>query len=116
MSDLTRAPTKGGTLLRQWREAKNITQTAACAKIGVRCATWSEWESGHRSPGRDLAILVEDLTKGAVPHGAWAEEPEVVAAVERNIARIAESTPREGIGPGPEVAPAPHAPHAPRAA
>ena len=77
----------GPQLLKDWRAASGMTQTAAAEKLGVRPATWSEWESGARQPGRDLAILLEDMTGGAVPLESWSENAGVAEAMAQNVAR-----------------------------
>lgn len=83
----------GPQLLKDWRLAADITQTAAAEKLGVRPATWSEWESGARQPGRDHAVLLENLTEGAVPLESWSKEQGVVTAMAQNIARRRHDTP-----------------------
>ena len=71
----------GPTLLRAWRERAGHSQVAAARELGVRSATWNEWESGKREPGRDLAVRLEALTKGEVPVESWSQDPRVCEAM-----------------------------------
>lgn len=86
----------GPHLLKSWRTAAGITQTAAAEKLGVRPATWSEWESGQRGAGRDHAVMLENLTDGAVPLESWSKDAAVGEAMAQNIARRRHDTPVPG--------------------
>ena len=90
----------GPRLLKEWRTTAGFTQTVLAEKLGVRPATWSEWESGARAPGRDHAVLLEDATKGAVPLESWSKDPEVTEAMAQNVARRRIDTPLP-IAPDP---------------
>lgn len=65
---------QGGSLLAEWRSGVGKSQTECAAGVGVRQATWSEWESGAKNPQIKYAIRIERMTGGAVPVTCW--EPE----------------------------------------
>ena len=59
-------------LLRAWREAKGLTQTAAAELIGVSQPSYSDYENGKKFPRIENAIKIAGTTDGAVPVAAWA--------------------------------------------
>lgn len=77
----------GAGLLRAWRVRKGWMQAAAAKAFGVSQPSWSCWESGKVPPARDLAILLEDFTDGAVPIEAWSADPAVAAAMHSIVLR-----------------------------
>jgi len=73
---------RGAELLQSWRSNAGFSQVKAAALLGVRQASWSEWERGlSRTPGRDLAILLEVLTGGAVQIESWSHDRAVANAM-----------------------------------
>lgn len=89
-------------LLRAWRKEADLSQGQAAEKLGVRQARWSELESGEHSPGRELAIRIEQLTGGAVPIEAWSDDPTIHDAmrsiVERRAAAHTANDFRKAVG------------------
>lgn len=85
MADTDTRP--GWQRLRDWRKAQEISQHDAAERLGVRQATWCEWESADvkRGPNRDMAIRIEALTEGAVPIESWSQDPRVAEDMERVI-------------------------------
>jgi DNA-binding XRE family transcriptional regulator len=69
---------KGSQLLRTWRAAKGLTQTAAAALVPASAAAWCEWETGA-IPKLKVAFRIEEITDGAVPVSAWNETEERAA-------------------------------------
>lgn len=62
-----------GELLLAWRKRRKLTQEKAADLVGVRQATWSEYEHGKKIPRTRLALKIAKLTRGAVPVTAWAD-------------------------------------------
>lgn len=60
------------SLLRAWREQKNLTQEDVAKLVGVDQATWSNWENNKRRPGLDSALEIEKLT--GIPANAWVKK------------------------------------------
>lgn len=60
-------------LMTKWRETRGVTQTAAATMVGVRQATWSDWENGKKRPHIPQALKIAEVTLGDVPVEAWAE-------------------------------------------
>lgn len=70
--------TDGPAALSAWRKAAEKSQTECAEAVGVRQATWSEWEAGHRSPRIKHALAIAKMSGGKVPITVWAEpEPEI---------------------------------------
>lgn len=64
-------------LLKEWRQGAGKTQGEVAGALPVRQATWSEYESGRKTPRTTVALKIAELTDGAVPVTAWGEfEPE----------------------------------------
>lgn len=64
-------------LMQEWRKNAGKTQGEAADAISVRQPTWSEYESGRKTPRTTTALKIAELTEGAVPVTAWGEfEPE----------------------------------------
>jgi HTH-type transcriptional regulator/antitoxin HipB len=59
MSQTARSPRQIGSILRQRREAKSLTQSALAGLAGLRQATISDVESGRE--GSKLSTLLEIL-------------------------------------------------------
>lgn len=58
-------------LLRVWRKRSGRTQGQAAALLPVRQATWSEYETGRKTPRTTGALKLADITGDAVPIGQW---------------------------------------------
>lgn len=54
-----------------WLEASGLTQNALAEKIGVGQPYVSRLVSGARSPGRAVALAIQELSKGRVPASSW---------------------------------------------
>lgn len=63
-------------LLRVWRKRTGRTQGQAASELAtpVRQATWSEYESGRKTPRTTTALDMVTLTDGAVPIEQWGVE------------------------------------------
>lgn len=90
--EMVKSVKPGWKLLRAWREGRGLSQNKAGSLIGVRQATWCEWEredtaGANRGPGRDIAVRLEALTDGAVPVESWSQSAEVAEAM-RKIAKL----------------------------
>lgn len=87
----TTAPTGGtsATLrphrLRAWRlrQTPLLTLVGAGVRVGVKHSTWSEWESGSRTPSLEKALAIEDVTGGAVRIEDWGFSGDVRALMKR---------------------------------
>lgn len=58
-------------LLKNWREAENLTQGEAAKLLGVSQPSWSDYEQGNKIPRTVLAVRIATITKGAVPVESW---------------------------------------------
>jgi transcriptional regulator with XRE-family HTH domain len=61
------------TLLRQWREGRGLSQHDAGLLVNVHQNSWSDWESGKKTPRTEAALRLHVLTEGACPVDAWAD-------------------------------------------
>jgi transcriptional regulator with XRE-family HTH domain len=69
---------RGSRLIKEWREAKGLTQPQFGRLIGASAAGVCDWENG-RAPKVITALRIEQVT--GVPVGAWAiEESEALGA------------------------------------
>lgn len=59
--------------LKNWRTDEGLSQEEAAARVGVRAATWCDWENGKKDPRTDRAQDLERLTAGRVSLAMWAE-------------------------------------------
>jgi transcriptional regulator with XRE-family HTH domain len=50
------------TLLKRWRESKNLTQAEAARQLGVSAPTWLDLERGTKLPGLSIARALQDKT------------------------------------------------------
>lgn len=60
--------------LRAWRDAKELSQAAAAAKVPVSQTTWSDWEAGKKCPHIAQALRIQELT--GIEVMAWKEVAE----------------------------------------
>lgn len=69
-------PTNGEKLA-AWRKLNDLSQAQAAKKLSELCgwtvvqAVWSPWEGDRKSPDRETAPKVEELTDGAVRAADW---------------------------------------------
>jgi transcriptional regulator with XRE-family HTH domain len=52
--------------LRDWRKAKQLTQTQVGEKVGITASQISQIETRRRGASLDVAARIERLTEGAV--------------------------------------------------
>ena len=57
--------------LREWRVGKGYSQGFAGELVGVRQATWSEWESGKSRPQIDQILAIQHATRGRIRAEMW---------------------------------------------
>lgn len=58
--------------LKRWRtEVARLTQTAAAGIFDVQQPTYSEYETGRKTPRTVLALKMAEVTEGAVPVPSW---------------------------------------------
>jgi transcriptional regulator with XRE-family HTH domain len=55
-------------LLREWRKANGVKETAAAEELGVGAATWGHWEEGVRFPSLKNLLALSRYTKIPVQH------------------------------------------------
>lgn len=79
----------GPSLLKAWRTAKGFSQEAAAEKVGVHQNTWSDWESGQKTPTTPRAIKLAVLTDGDCPVESWADDEETRDGMRALLARLA---------------------------
>lgn len=58
-------------LLRNWRLAAGVTQTAMAKELGIKQPAYCDWENGKRIPELHRRPSIERVTDGAVPADAW---------------------------------------------
>lgn len=81
--------------LRAWRIARDLSQAAAGALIGVEQATWSRWESGVWTPEGANRDALEILT--GIPRPEWSSREERATVRRARKARKGISKVRKGI-------------------
>jgi transcriptional regulator with XRE-family HTH domain len=59
--------------LKAWRTDSGLSQEQAAERVGVRAATWCDWENGKKDPRTDRAQDLERLTEGRVTLPMWAD-------------------------------------------
>lgn len=64
----------GPALLKRWRQSEGLSQEDAAEKVGVHQNTWSDWETGQKTPTTPRAIRLAVITEGACPIEAWADD------------------------------------------
>lgn len=97
--------------LKEWRAGKRLSQEDAAKQIGVRAASWCDWENGKKLPRTDHAQDLERVTDGQVTLSMWAEwsraESAARAARAKAKAEAGESVADEDSEEIPETEPAP---------
>ena len=70
----TTEPPKGPVLLHQWRkETCKLTLQQAANILNLDVAAICAFETGHKKPGLERAMRIEEKTSGAVPVSAWGD-------------------------------------------
>lgn len=65
-------PNQGGFLLKLWREQRSMTQRDAARALNIKDeGFYSRLEHFVRTPSRQMAVLIQTMTDGMVPVGAW---------------------------------------------
>jgi DNA-binding XRE family transcriptional regulator len=59
--------TRGGRLLRQWRESNGLSQAQAADRFNVSQPTWGRWERGAATPTKAARAELEDLVEDLYP-------------------------------------------------
>lgn len=49
--------------LRFWREHRRLTREGAAGLVGVAKSTWSQWETGARSPSAEYVGMIAQALK-----------------------------------------------------
>lgn len=57
--------------LKSWMSREGWGNQRLARELGVSCPYVSQWRSNARQPGRDKAIKLEVVTKGAVRVSDW---------------------------------------------
>lgn len=68
--------------LKQWIEAKQLTQRMAAKRLGVDAPTMCRWLGGRFKPSLKRAYRIEKVTDGAVPMWTWVAKKPPHAAPE----------------------------------
>jgi len=55
-----------GAALRRWREARGLMQADCAERAGVTQQTWSDYETGRRTPSLAALARLHRATRGAV--------------------------------------------------
>lgn len=64
----------GPDLLRAWLRETGTSGAALARRLGVTPGLVSHWVQGRRAPGLADAVVLSDLSAGAVPVRAWVDE------------------------------------------
>lgn len=62
--------------LKQYLKSKHLTQADFAAKLGVTQSRVSEWLTGKRRPGLDMALRIQQVTRGKVKAAVWQKKGE----------------------------------------
>jgi hypothetical protein len=62
---------RGAQLLYRWRWDKNLRQRDACQLFDCDQTQMSNWECSRVKPERKMAVIIEQVTMGAVTCGSW---------------------------------------------
>ena len=60
--------------LKDWRVGRGMSQTEAAKHFEVSQASYSEYETGRKTPRTVKAVEIEGKSGGAVELSAWAKE------------------------------------------
>lgn len=66
---------RGAQLFYRWRIDKDLTQRNVANMLDIDNSQLSKMELGHRKPGRQCAVRIEQITRGAVTCGSWDQDP-----------------------------------------
>lgn len=56
-----------------WLKGCGMTPEQVAKKLDVSISSVYNARNGYFKPGRELAVAIEELSKGAVPVGSWSE-------------------------------------------
>ena len=73
MSDKKWDHVPGPERLKKWRDSEKLTQQKAADMIGIDLASYNAFENGRERPGLDIAVRIDDTTKGRVLPKHWAD-------------------------------------------
>lgn len=69
---MARLLSRGARSLRDWREAKKLTQRDLCKLLGdIDVARLSSFENGRQRPGLPMAVKIQEVTRGVVKAVSW---------------------------------------------
>jgi len=74
-----RQPARAIPLLEDWLVSHNKTQTDLANGLGTTRQAVSGWIVGRVCPGLYYALLIEEVTDGAVPLEAWLSDEHAAA-------------------------------------
>lgn len=63
--------------LRKWRESAGLSIHEVAKMTGIHPSQLSRYEHGHAGVSVDTALLLEKVSKGAVPVEAWSKDEAV---------------------------------------
>lgn len=69
-----------GVLLRGWRKERGMTVRKAALGLGVSEKHLANLEAGGVGPSLEVAVRIENVTRGAVPAAMWSRREELVAS------------------------------------
>lgn len=76
---------RAGEKLKTWRVGRGLSQSRAAEIADVRQGTWSDWESGKKTPHAHQIAKIEVMTDGEVSARCWTD------LSTKEIARIEEA-------------------------
>jgi predicted transcriptional regulator len=62
---------RAGKVLRDWRSAQGLSQATLAEMLDTDQPRICKWERGYWEPTVQEAILLDEMSKGAVPVRAW---------------------------------------------
>lgn len=73
MSDKKWDHLAGPERLKKWRGSEKLTQQEAADLMAIDLASYNAFENARERPGLDIAVRMEDATKGRVEPKHWAD-------------------------------------------
>lgn len=73
MSDKKWEHLPGPERLGKWRASEKLTQQQAADLITIDLASYNAFENGRERPGLDIAVRIENATKGRVEPKHWTD-------------------------------------------
>jgi transcriptional regulator with XRE-family HTH domain len=59
--------------IKSFLKSSGIKQAELADELGISRGYMSELANGDKSPGRELAVKIERVTRGAVPVASWSD-------------------------------------------